>query len=171
MGRTPEQRIVMAAHRLAKRNLRFRRALAREHQKLLRHSMLKTADGSVEDAIKAALGEVALAVGEHLKSKYPKAIKGFSSKPYSAGHMQVAVSSEIASNEEGRTGDIAIEVRFEKGSTPTWVRVWATFPDARPFEVDLFFPPSMDPPSVASRLGERLVRELDVWFYNYASQH
>ena len=54
--------------------------------------------GSVEAAIKEAMGNVAVAMGKYLKGKYPKSFKGFSSKAYNAGHMMMGVSSEISAS-------------------------------------------------------------------------
>lgn len=120
--------------------------------------------GSVEAAIMEAMGNVAVEMGKYLKSKYPKSFKGFSSKPYNAGHMMVGISSEINNAVEGgRPGDIAVEVQFKGGTTPTWVRVWAVFPNAKGYERELFFKPGMDPQSVAKALGPALQRDLDYW--------
>jgi len=140
--------------KVAQENPEFRQALQEEL------SRTAASKDSLRDSIEASLGGMAEAMGKFFKSKYSKAMKGFSS-PYRQGHMKMAVSSEINNElDKSRPGDLIITAEFDK--IPT-IEVFANFPKAEQFSRKIAFKVDASTQAVAKQLGPVFMRDLDYW--------
>ena len=79
--------------------------------------------------------------------------------------MAVGSSTSIRSN-VGKPGDLGIEARFDGRNPLPIVRVWTSFPGAKPYSRDLSFYVEESPYKVVKRLGPTFQRDLDYWMIN-----
>lgn len=124
------------------------------------------AKGSIEAAIKEAMGRVALELAKFLMKEFKEGFKGFSQKPYDAGYMKVGVDSDIINaNDPNLPGFITIKVEFKEGvPMPARILVFAKFPQAkREYDREFAFKPNISPQAVAKNLGSDIQRELNDW--------
>ena len=137
---------------------------------LLAHPAQKTAMAprTIKEGIELILGEMASAMGKYLVGKYPEALTKMSKNPFSAGAFAQGISGEIKNQENSsRPGDIGVEATWHPGrSKYPLLRVWAQFPNVKPFERELVIKLDESIAKVMVRLGPAFTRDLDTWIGN-----
>lgn len=159
------RRILIAARELARKNPRFRRALASE----LRAS-LRTATGkSLRAILEGGFKEFASALAKYLQKEFPQVLTF--KEPFEAGVFEIGVSGNFESDvgEQGETrepvlAEIDINILWGQHKAESNISLQGKSRNADPLFVSAPLDWDESPEAVVARLGRLFAQRLDTWF-------
>lgn len=159
------RRILIAARELARKNPRFRRALASE----LRASMRTAAGKSLRAVLEGSFKDFVSALAKHLQKEFPEVLTF--KEPFEAGVFEIGVTGNFESDidEQGETrkpvqAEIGISVVWGQRKAEPKIFLQGTSMNADPLFVGALLDWDESPEAVVARLGGRFAQHLDTWF-------